>query len=394
VPNADVVVRSSVERTARVALLEGLFDLAPTPEIVQRWTASLDLPDDWNIGVIVGPSGCGKSTLARALFGEHSDHYAWNPGLSLLDDFPSVMSLREIVDLLSSVGFASPPAWRKPYHVLSNGEQFRVRVARTLAEQPSLALIDEFSSVVDRVVAQSCSAALAKTLRRTGRRAVLVSCHYDILSWLEPDWIYEPAENRLTRGRSLRRPKTEIRVGPVSPAAWRRFRDHHYLSTDLHRGARCFGAWLGSELIGFLALLHFPHPADATIKRIHRVVVLPDYQGLGLGRRLCSLAGALCLALGWRCTIITSHPGLMRALASDRGWRLTVPPTVLGQSMSGARAAGTTGMARSGNASLRLRASLEYLGGQMAIKDARRLWGGVDQSSLNQRRIEFSGSSP
>ncbi|MDI3259506.1 MAG: GNAT family N-acetyltransferase [Sinobacteraceae bacterium] len=389
-PDADVIVRSPVERSARVALLEGLFDLEPASEISRRWIVRLDLPEEWHIGVIVGPSGCGKSTLARALFGEPPT-FSWNPHGSLLDDFPAHMSMREIVELLSSVGFASPPSWRKPYAVLSNGEQFRVAVARTLAERKDLAVIDEYSSVVDRTVAQSCSRALAKTLRRTGRRVVLASCHYDILPWLEPDWVYEPMEDRLTVGRRLRCPSVAIRVSPISPAAWRRFRDHHYLSSDLHRAARCFGAWLDDQLIGFLAILHFPHPADAHIKRIHRVVVLPDYQGLGLGKRLCSLAGALCKALGWRCMLITSHPGLIRALGSASDWRVNRVPTVFGAAMSGYADGTTTGMGRRCNISLRLRASLEYIGESLPIENAQRLWG---QTSLNQRRIEFEGSSP
>lgn len=64
------------------------------------------------------------------------------------------MGIKDIVGLLSSVGFSSPPSWVRPFRVLSTGEQFRVTMARTLAEMPDLAVVDEFTSVVDRTVAR------------------------------------------------------------------------------------------------------------------------------------------------------------------------------------------------------------------------------------------------
>jgi hypothetical protein len=73
----------------------------------------------------------------------------------------------------------------------SNGEQFRVTLARTLAEAPELAVVDEFTSVVDRTVAQIGSHALAKTIRASNRRFIAVSCHYDIEEWLQPDGKYD-----------------------------------------------------------------------------------------------------------------------------------------------------------------------------------------------------------
>ena len=53
--------------------------------------------------------------------------------------------------------------------------------------------MDEFTSVVDRTVARIGSAALARTVRGRGLRFVAVSCHDDIIDWLQPDWVYRPA---------------------------------------------------------------------------------------------------------------------------------------------------------------------------------------------------------
>src|SRR5438477_11142801 len=183
-------------RTPRVRQLEGMFDVPPAERSEMRWEAALPLEEaDWQIGLIVGPSGCGKSTLARELFPEALiDGFDWPDDQSIVDAFPAAMGIKEVVGLLSSVGFSSPPSWLRPFRALSNGEQFRVTIARALAEKPDLAVIDEFTSVVDRPVARIGSAALARTIRRPGpdekaRRLVAVSCHYDIVDWLSPDWV-------------------------------------------------------------------------------------------------------------------------------------------------------------------------------------------------------------
>ncbi len=213
---------------------EGIFDVPPSERSEQTWEICLDLPETWNVGLIVGPSGSGKSTVARELFADHlCPDWEWSADQSILDGFPARMSIKEIIELLSSVGFSSPPSWVRPYRVLSTGEQFRVDMARTLAEMSSLAVVDEFTSVVDRTVAKIGSAAIAKTVRRRNQQLIAVTCHYDVAEWLQPDWIYQPHTNTLARD-CLQRPSIELRVSRVHSSAWELFRRHHYLDTHLH----------------------------------------------------------------------------------------------------------------------------------------------------------------
>ncbi len=108
-----------------------------------------------------------------------------------------------------ALGFSSPPAWLRPFHLLSNGEQFRVTLARALAEMPELAVVDEFTSVVDRTVARIGSGAISRAVRRSGRRLVAVTCHYDVLPWLEPDWVLDMADGSSSvRREDVSRPST------------------------------------------------------------------------------------------------------------------------------------------------------------------------------------------
>src|SRR5690606_29083010 len=100
----------------------GMFDLDPETPIERTWDVDVTLPAEWSVGVIVGPSMAGKSTLARELFGEQLvGEWDWPADQSLLNGFPSGLSVKEITTLLSSVGLSSPPDWRKPFAALSNG---------------------------------------------------------------------------------------------------------------------------------------------------------------------------------------------------------------------------------------------------------------------------------
>lgn len=368
----DILREVEVERTPRVMQLEGIFDVPPSEKSAESWRVELDLPDDWNVGLIVGPSGSGKTTIARELFGEHIvTGWDWPHGKSLLDGFPADMSIKDIVGLLSAVGFSSPPSWVRPYRVLSNGEQFRVSMARTLAEMPELAVVDEFTSVVDRTVAQIGSAAIQKTVRRRGQQFIAVSCHYDIIDWLEPDWVYQPHTNELYTGRYLhRRPDIELTVKRVHHSAWRLFRKHHYLDTKLNTSARCFVAFLDDTPVAFTAVLHFPHPQDRRIKREHRTVCLPDFQGVGIGNAMSDYVASMCKAVGYRYMSQTSHPAMIGSRNKSKNWKMTRKPSRISSAHS----------ATSGRRSWRVQtqrntASFEYVGPALDADEARRVWG-------------------
>ena len=322
-PRITIVRESKIIKTPRVMQLEGIFDVPPSNKSAEEWQVEFELPQDWNVGLIVGASGSGKTTVARELFGDHIvNGFEWSHDKSILDDFPKEMSIKEISDLLSSVGFSSPPSWVRPFHVLSNGEQFRVNMARVLAENKTLAVVDEFTSVVDRTVAKIGSAAIQKTVRRRNQKFIAVSCHYDIAEWLEPDWIYQPATNEFAGGRLLRRPEINLEVRRVHSDAWRLFRKHHYLNTSINTSSVCFCAFIGNVPVAFTAVLHFPHPHRKNIKREHRTVCLPDYQGIGIGNAMSGYIGALCKGLGFAYMSQTSHPAMIRARARSKNWKI------------------------------------------------------------------------
>ena len=327
-PQINFELTSEVKRTARVAQLEGLFDIAPDPKSTVSFNADIPIEDfDWNVGVIVGPSGSGKTSIARQLFGERfNPEWSWDQNKSIVDSFPKSMSIKEITGLLSSVGFSSPPNWLRPHHVLSNGEQFRVNTARGLAESPDLLVVDEFTSVVDRTVAQIGSAAIAKAVRKRNQKFVAVACHYDILEWLQPDWVFDPSTSRFARD-CLQRPQITIDVQPVSGKKyWPLFSKFHYLNHDIHNGAKAFCGFYNGRPIAFTAVLTMPCPQGTRWKE-HRTVCHPDFQGVGIGNAMSNfIASCFHGTRGRYYLSVTANPAMVAYRAKSPLWNMTRKP--------------------------------------------------------------------
>lgn len=328
-PSFDITSEVEILSDARVKQVEGIFDVPPSERSVSSWHVDLPVEErDWQIGLIVGPSGAGKTTVARKAFGEHIvSGYDWDDRKAIVSQFPKEMSVKDVTACLSSVGFSSPPSWLRPFRALSNGEQFRVTLARALAEPSEIFAIDEFTSVVDRTVAQIGSHAVAKAIRRTSKKMVAISCHFDIIEWLQPDWIYEPVGNQFQWRSLRRRPDLHITVRRVSRAAWSIFKKHHYLSEDLHKAAQIWCAFYEGSPVCLVAMLHMPHPTRSCW-RCSRIVVMPDYQGAGFALPTLEYVCSLYRGLGKNVTITTSHPAMMRSLAKSGTWKMSRKPGI------------------------------------------------------------------
>ena len=123
-----------------------------------------------------------------------------------LDDFPQELETSEITRMLCSVGFASPPDWLKSYDCLSQGEKMRVDIARALCLEQSLVVFDEFTSVVDREIAKVSAFAISKAVRRSKKQFIAVTCHYDVVDWLQPDWVFCTDTMEFSRKKECGRP--------------------------------------------------------------------------------------------------------------------------------------------------------------------------------------------
>lgn len=324
-PAVNFVVSSETSQTVRARQVSSMFDVPISARSELCWNGIVPIEDKpWNVGLIVGPSGCGKTSVMRNLFGE-PDVFDWN-GKSVIDDFPASISLQTITDACSAVGFNTIPAWMRPYHVLSNGEKFRVDLARRLCVLADPIVVDEFTSVVDRQVAKIGSHALQKLIRKQNRKFVAVSCHYDIIDWLQPDWVLEPATMTFQWRSVQSRPSIEVEIRRCDYNTWRIFAPFHYMSSDLHVAARCFAVYINNRPVAFSGCMNFPHPKVKDIMRSSRLVCLPDWQGLGLAMLLGDTIGSAYKAIGKRFRHYPAHPSFIRAHDRSRNWTLCKEP--------------------------------------------------------------------
>jgi ABC-type dipeptide/oligopeptide/nickel transport system ATPase subunit len=191
----------------------GSFALSDV-KLEKRFAGSLPLEDfDWQVGIIVGRSGSGKTSIARQLFPEAYIGKFDYLHKCVLDDFPDGLETGDITKALSSVGFASPPDWLKSYDCLIQGEKMRVDIARALCLNQNQIVFDEFTSVVDREIAKVSAFAISKAVRRSQKKFIAVTCHYDVVDWLEPDWVFCTDTMEFSRKKESGRPLNSRFIG-------------------------------------------------------------------------------------------------------------------------------------------------------------------------------------
>lgn len=280
---------------------------------------------DWNIGVIYGSSGSGKSTILKRM-GEIKEPIFDNDK-PLISNF-DWLEPKEASFLLTSIGLSSIPTWLRPFRTLSNGEQYRAKVAYLIgkAKENEVVLIDEFTSVVDRDVAKAMSFSMQKYLRRNNKRVVLASCHYDIMEWLTPDWTCSPQKGgALERGQWLRqsRPNIELQVSRVEPSTWDIFKKHHYMSEESNKAYIYLLFTWNNKPIAISVVGRQVGRGVGFAYRDSRIVVLPDFQGMGLGTSISNFLGGIFKSMGARYFTKTIHPALGEYRNNSSEWKPT-----------------------------------------------------------------------
>jgi ABC-type lipoprotein export system ATPase subunit len=321
-PVIDILNETHVSPTARMKMLSGIFD-CPVESINKfELHDHIDIESqDYNIGAIIGPSGCGKSSILKVM-GEPV-RYDWSAS-SVIDSFSKEHSIQDVAECLNSVGFGNVKAWMRPFHVLSNGEQFRAQCARAIMESEGTIYIDEFTSVVDRQVAKIACHAIQKHIRKANKKMIVATCHEDVIDWLQPDWYYEPHVKKFTRRLLRRRPDVEVEIYETKHSSWKMFAPFHYMSADLHKSARCYILFADGMPASFAGVLH--RPISAKGKRVpvwgvSRLVTHPDFQGIGLAFVLLESLGDLYAKDGKRLRTYPAHPVLVKNFHKNKRWR-------------------------------------------------------------------------
>lgn len=305
-------------------------NLDPKTKDTHRLDIKTDGFGDFNVGVILGSSGSGKTSLAKKMFGENFDQVSLDMSRPVIDQFPETMAYDDCVNALTGMGLTSIPCWIRPAFTLSNGQRARAEAALRLASAgDSIVVIDEWTSVVDRSTAKVMSHRIQKEARRSGKKIILLSCHYDVIDWINPDFIVDCNNqsyvNRKASGEveaHKRQDTLRLELRACSKESWRLFSRYHYLSQNLAPDTKfTFGLFNGKEQIAFCAFTRY---AFKDMKMLHsnRVVVHPDYVGLGLGIRMVDEASEFLSGLGFKIRAKFTSRAMLKARLRNPRWML------------------------------------------------------------------------
>lgn len=270
------------------------------------------------VTLIVGTSGSGKGTiLKKALL---TSNPIFDKDTPIIDNFSSPENGERF---LIAAGLRTIPAWKRPISQLSNGERHRAEIAMLMDQ--GVWVFDEFTSVVDRDTARSLCVGMMKAYKRFSiKRAVFASCHRDIIPWLQPDFVYDSDVKKYAVRGCLCRPKLRISVSPCdTKEVWEIFRRHHYLSSKINPAASSWVATVNGSPLAFTSVLAFPSGSLKNAYREHRTVVLPEFQGMGLGNELSETVANHIVSEGYRYFSKTAHPAMGEHRNKSSLWRPT-----------------------------------------------------------------------
>lgn len=183
---------SSVERTPRVLELAEGFGLGLSDK---RFVIYDDLKieiEQGDVVYITGQSGSGKSLLLRDLISLMREHALKVADLNDIEltEKPVIEQLgtttTDATRLLAMAGISD--AWiyiRKPSE-LSDGQRYRLKLAKLIESDADVWVADEFGAVLDRVTAKVIAFNCQKVARSLGKTLMVATTHTDLKEELGP----------------------------------------------------------------------------------------------------------------------------------------------------------------------------------------------------------------
>jgi ABC-type glutathione transport system ATPase component len=189
--NYAVTLQSEPWESFRCQKAANSLDIDVKKKLIHQFAVDADIESPFNVGLIVGASGSGKSTLAESIYGVDALERILDLTLPVIEQFPTDYTYDDCARMLCGVGLSAVTCWIRPAGTLSNGQRERAEIALQMSRGKEQVVIDEWTSVVDRTVGKIMSECIQKWARKTETRVVVISCHYDVMEWLQPDWVID-----------------------------------------------------------------------------------------------------------------------------------------------------------------------------------------------------------
>ena len=330
-----LTLESSVSTSFRCVKAANSLDIDAKKKAVHHFEVEADIESPFNVGLIVGASGSGKTTLCKHIYGDDCFTELLDLATPVIEQFPPAFSYDECASMLAGVGLTAVVCWIRPAYTLSNGQRARAECALRMAssDDEPITLIDEWTSVVDRTIGKVMSHCIQKHARKFDKRVVLCSCHYDVIEWLNPDWVIDCNKQEFTDRRLLwrdykRTEQLQFDIRRVDDRrTWKYFSKYHYLSDRLPGGhIELYGLFHGADQIGFQCFANYVPWRNGNIERekmhSNRTVIHPDYAGLGMGIKLINHTSLDMMKRGYDVWAKFSSTPIYLHMARQPEWRL------------------------------------------------------------------------
>jgi len=341
----DIKLQSEIFTNFRCQVAANSLDIDVAKKSIHHLHIdNVNIPDKWNVGLVYGSSGSGKTTMIKQLFGDEIFKSVLNDEEPIINQFPETFSYEECASILNGNGLNSVPCWIRPVKTLSNGQRARAEAALLMTQSDNIICIDEWTSVVDRTVAKAMSVCISKFAKKHNKKIILLSCHYDILEWLNPDWMIDCNKQcfELPKGADFfftEREKLKFTIKEIGRESWKYFSKYHYLSERLPGGKiYLYGLFCEENQIGFQCFANYtPHrKGTKIIFHSNRTVVHPDYNGLGLGIKLINETTKLLIQkIDCRIMAKFSSTPVFKAMIKQKDWMFLGETRLMGKMKQG-----------------------------------------------------------
>jgi len=190
----NVAFQTRVTKTTRTLEIAESFGLGLDEK---EWSLYDNLELEIRSGDVVyitGQSGSGKSVvlreLQRLMKEEDQDvasieDFAFDDSKNVIDHLGKTTS--EALGLLSMAGLNDAYLFVRKPSEMSDGQRYRLKIAKLIETGAKVWVADEFGAVLDRVTAQVVASNLQRAARKAGATVMVATTHEDLKNALRPD---------------------------------------------------------------------------------------------------------------------------------------------------------------------------------------------------------------